>query len=57
MTNSAASNMVGKIFFNIIQTKCFVLKPEKTCLKRSWWGKCLKEGLEKKAHIRDALKY
>jgi len=55
--NTAAANLVGKLFFNIIQTKCFVLKPEKMCKKTSWWGKCLKTELKKKAYIRNPIPY
>ena len=57
MTNTGAANMVGKVFFNVIQTKCFVLKPEKQCRKRSWWGKCLDYGYVKTAHLRDPIPY
>ncbi len=49
--------MVGKLFFNIIQTKCFVLKPEKVCKKSSWWGKCVQSEWKKKAHLRDPIPY
>ena len=48
---------MGKLFFNVVQTKCFVLKTEKTCGKRSWWGKCEKEELKKQAYLRDPLPY
>ncbi|XP_046450012.1 group 3 secretory phospholipase A2-like isoform X1 [Daphnia pulex] len=55
--NTAASNLVGKLFFNIIQIKCFVLKPEKVCKKSSWWGKCTQNEWKKKAHLRDPIPY
>ena len=55
--NTAAANMVGKLFFNIIQTKCFILKPEKVCKKTSWWGKCEKSEWRKKAYLRDPIPY
>nr|ATU82776.1 secreted PLA2 protein [Pristhesancus plagipennis] len=57
MANTGASNLVGKLFFNYVQTKCFVLKPEKICTKRSWWGKCQKHEYKKLAHIRNNLSY
>jgi len=57
MTNTGAANIVGKVFFNVIQTKCFVLKPEKVCTKSSWWGKCLKYEVKKQAHVRDPVPY
>lgn len=50
------ANMVGKLFFNIVQTKCFVLKREKFC-KQMKSHRCLKAGYRKKAHIRDNRPY
>lgn len=55
--NNAPSNMVGKLFFNIVQMKCFILKPEQVCIKRSWWGKCLATEEQLTAHIREVLDY
>lgn len=57
MSDSSDANMVGKLFFNIVQSKCFVLKPETVCSKSSWWGKCEKKTRRKRAHIRDNRKY
>ncbi|XP_031353036.1 uncharacterized protein LOC116177975 isoform X3 [Photinus pyralis] len=57
MADTSDANLVGKLFFNIIQTKCFVLKPKKYCAKRSWWGKCTKTKYTKQAIIRDNLAY
>ncbi|XP_058466933.1 uncharacterized protein LOC131439657 isoform X2 [Malaya genurostris] len=57
MADSSDANMVGKLFFNIVQSKCFVLKPESVCTKLSWWGKCEKKVRRKRAHIRDNRKY
>lgn len=57
MADSADATMVGKLFFNIIQTKCFVLKPEPVCKKYSWWGKCVKNGYRKRAHLRNNRKF
>lgn len=57
MADSSDANMVGKLFFNIVQSKCFVLKSEKQCTKTSWWGKCEKTVRRKRAHIRDNRKY
>ncbi|XP_055631770.1 uncharacterized protein LOC129771772 isoform X2 [Toxorhynchites rutilus septentrionalis] len=57
MADSSDANMVGKLFFNIVQSKCFVLKPETVCTKHSWWGKCEKKVRRKRAHIRDNRKY
>ncbi|KAG8184715.1 hypothetical protein JTE90_013101 [Oedothorax gibbosus] len=57
LSSTAAGNMVGKLFFNVVQTKCFLFQHTKKCAKRSWWGKCLKFEKEKSAFLREALKY
>ncbi|KAF5308042.1 hypothetical protein FQR65_LT06417 [Abscondita terminalis] len=57
MADTSDANLVGKLFFNIVQTKCFVLKPRKYCAKRAWWGKCTKTKYVKHAVIRDNLSY
>ncbi|XP_071446172.1 uncharacterized protein GIIIspla2 isoform X3 [Hetaerina americana] len=57
MAGTGTANLVGRLFFNVVQTKCFVLKPEKTCVRRSWWGKCTKKVIRKQAHLRDNLPY
>ncbi|XP_069703766.1 uncharacterized protein [Periplaneta americana] len=57
MADTGPANIVGKLFFNIVQTKCFVLKPEKLCVKHSWWGKCLKYEYRKQAYLRDNIPY
>ncbi|KAF4529418.1 hypothetical protein B566_EDAN003512 [Ephemera danica] len=57
MAGTGASNLVGKLFFNVVQTKCFVLKNEKVCKKHSWWGKCTKHERRKQAYLRDNLSY
>ncbi|XP_074604591.1 uncharacterized protein LOC141857914 [Brevipalpus obovatus] len=57
LANTGSSNLVGRVFFNIVQTKCFTLKAEKVCKKRSWWGNCTKKGRVKRAHLRDGLFY
>ncbi|XP_068625969.1 uncharacterized protein [Battus philenor] len=57
LADTSVSNMVGKLFFNVVQTKCFILKPVKMCTQRSWWGKCLRKGYMKQAFLRDNLPY
>ncbi|XP_072941182.1 uncharacterized protein [Epargyreus clarus] len=57
LADTSVSNMVGKLFFNVIQTKCFVLKPVKICTQRSWWGKCLRRDKVRQAFLRDNLSY
>lgn len=57
MASNSDANMVGKLFFNIVQTQCFVLKPEKVCLQRSPEGVCEKEGIKHKAYLKDNLDF
>lgn len=57
MVDNGPSNLVGKLFFNVVQMKCFVLKTEKNCVKRSWWGRCLKHEKQLTAHMKDVLTY
>ncbi|XP_055914327.1 acidic phospholipase A2 PA4 [Eupeodes corollae] len=57
MASDSDANMVGKLFFNVVQIQCFVLKPEKVCLQRSPEGVCEKEGIKHKAHLKDNLDF
>ena len=57
MAKTGTANFVGKLFFNVVQTKCFVLKPKQVCLKYSWWGKCEKTEYRKQAHLKDNIPY
>ncbi|XP_073964058.1 uncharacterized protein isoform X3 [Choristoneura fumiferana] len=57
LADTSVSNMVGKLFFNVVQTRCFVLKPVKSCTRRSWWGRCLQREYTKHAYLRDNLPY
>ena len=43
MVDSSTSTTVGRLFFNLIQTPCFVLETETVCTEKTWWGKCIKE--------------
>ncbi|KAL1494124.1 hypothetical protein ABEB36_009773 [Hypothenemus hampei] len=47
------ANLVGKLFFNVVQTKCFVLKPKRKCVRTSWWGNCEKHKMVKQAILRN----
>uniref|UniRef100_A0A1B6C456 Phospholipase A2 n=1 Tax=Clastoptera arizonana TaxID=38151 RepID=A0A1B6C456_9HEMI len=57
MADTGVANLVGKLFFNVVQTKCFVFKKEKICSKRSWWGKCKKSKYQLQAYMRDNIPY
>ncbi|XP_029170784.1 uncharacterized protein LOC114940334 [Nylanderia fulva] len=53
MAGTASADFIGRIFFDVLQSKCFILKPQKVCVKRSWWGKCQHHAYRKQAHVRD----
>ncbi|XP_076226279.1 uncharacterized protein LOC116427502 isoform X2 [Nomia melanderi] len=57
MAGTSSANFVGKIFFDVLRTKCFTLKPQKVCAKWSWMGKCQRHEYRKQAHIRDNVPY
>lgn len=40
--NSGAANLIGKVYFNVVNSQCFELKRERICAQRSWWGSCRK---------------
>ncbi|KAF0768877.1 group 3 secretory phospholipase A2 [Aphis craccivora] len=52
---TGSANLIGKLFFNVVQTKCFVLKRVRVCTKKTWWGKCHRHENRKKAYIRNNL--
>ena len=57
MANTEFADTVGRIFFNVIRTQCYIYKMEKVCLERTWWGKCTKEETLKKAEWREIMPY
>ncbi|XP_011642191.1 uncharacterized protein LOC105430361 [Pogonomyrmex barbatus] len=57
MAGTASADFIGTIFFNVLQSKCFILKPQKICVKRSWWGKCQHHEYRKQAYVRDNVPY
>ncbi|XP_018568848.1 uncharacterized protein LOC108909097 isoform X2 [Anoplophora glabripennis] len=57
MVRTSDANLVGKLFFNVVQTKCFVLKPKRKCVRSAWWGKCEKHKIVKQAVLRDNLPF
>jgi secretory phospholipase A2 len=54
---NSVANMVGSLYFNVVGTKCFLLKPEKVCMTRSWWGTCIKHAKEYTAYIDSPMEY
>ncbi|XP_076656933.1 uncharacterized protein LOC143361438 [Halictus rubicundus] len=57
MAGTSSANFIGKIFFDVLRTKCFILKPQKVCAKWSWRGKCQRHEYRKQAHVRDNVPY
>lgn len=57
MADTDAANFVGKLFFNMIQSKCFILKPESVCVQKTWWGECTKYEYTKTAILKDNQPY
>lgn len=54
MADSSDASLVGNLFFNVVKTKCFVLKPEKYCKQYNFLKrKCEKKGIRKRAYLRD----
>ncbi|KAI5692189.1 hypothetical protein M8J75_005292, partial [Diaphorina citri] len=51
--DSGAANVVGKLFFNIVQAKCFDLKKEKVCNSSQWFGQCTSYEVQLRAVARD----
>nr|XP_018904184.1 PREDICTED: uncharacterized protein LOC109035133 [Bemisia tabaci] len=53
MADTGISSLVGQLFFNVVQKRCFVLKKEKVCVKRTWWGKCSRVEYVNQAIVRN----
>ncbi|KRT82455.1 hypothetical protein AMK59_3132 [Oryctes borbonicus] len=56
LVGTSAAELVGNIFFNYAQTKCFVIKRKRVCV--DWEGKkCVKRQIVKKAILKPNLSY
>jgi len=40
LARTQAADIVGNLFFNIINIPCFVFSKNKVCVQRNWWGSC-----------------
>lgn len=56
MVGSSDADVVGKIFFNWVQTKCFVIKRKRICAEYEG-KKCAKKQTVKRAVIKTNLPY
>ncbi|ELT91706.1 hypothetical protein CAPTEDRAFT_90748 [Capitella teleta] len=54
---TSTANIIGRVYFNYLNTDCFVLYLKKSCIDRSFWGKCTKYGHSLHALERDPRHY
>ena len=54
---NSVADMVGSVFFNVVQMKCITLKQIQVCTNRSWWGRCLEYGDDYEAEVNDPFEY
>ena len=57
MVDSSAATTVGRLFFNLMQTPCFVLDTERVCMEKTWWGKCIKEEVRMIAVMKEPVPF
>lgn len=57
MANDEDAKTIGQLFFNMVQTQCFVLAKERVCLERATNGTCVQEQIKQKAHLRNNKKF
>ena len=57
MARTQAADMVGKLFFDIINIPCFVFSKQRVCIRRNWWGQCTEEEDKVTAIWRQPLTY
>jgi len=43
LVRTQAADIVGNLFFNVINIPCFVFSQEAVCTARNWWGRCTLE--------------
>jgi len=57
MAKTMSADVVGNMFFNVIKIPCFVFTRKKVCTRKTWWGKCLERGKEKRAIWKTSVTY
>ena len=57
MVNNQAADIVANLFFNILNTKCFVFKMQKVCERANWWGRCVEKREQPVAVWREPVAY
>ena len=51
------AKMIGKIYFNILGSKCFHFQETEVCAERSWWGLCQKYETQTVAEVKNQVSY
>lgn len=51
------ASIVGKLYFNVVNSQCFRLRREKVCAERSWWGTCKRHSIQLVAKIQDQANF
>ncbi|XP_033747321.1 uncharacterized protein LOC117332499 [Pecten maximus] len=54
---SPMASLIGRIYFNIMGSKCFNVVMEDVCVRRSWWGRCEEYEQQKTVKIEDQEPY
>jgi len=57
MAKTKAADLVGNLFFNVIQIPCFVFVRQRVCKNKTWWGKCLEKEQTRRAIWRQSTSY
>ncbi|KAH8416528.1 hypothetical protein KR222_007723 [Zaprionus bogoriensis] len=60
MASDEDAHAIGKLFFNVVQTQCFVIRTERVCQQHGTGRDvhtCLKEVERRKAYLKDNLKF
>ncbi len=57
MASSRTADMVGRMFFNMVQIPCFTFEEADVCTLWTWWGRCKKKERQTTAVLRTAVPY
>lgn len=54
---SPMASLIGRIYFNIMGSKCFTVINKDVCVRRSWWGRCEEYEQQESVQIEDQEPY
>lgn len=57
MAGDEDADTIGRLFFNMVDTQCFVLTKEHICQQRNADGTCAQEHIKKKAQLRNNKRF